>query len=160
MGGMTATLKKTTWPVGHRFKAGATPPALWQWAWEQVGEPPRPLFRRELAGFLRLIGYELPDDTDAQQLWDESAVCKLMERLEAERRWVPLHPLHVHKLTVTERRQHTDRAIATLQLVRDLQNSPIEELIGLMVDAEPREARATVASILRERLREDGTSEP
>ncbi len=161
----TTTTTSTDWPIGHRYRPGVTAPALWKWAWQHVGQTPRPVSTRELPGLLRLIGYdvdiEYATSVAAQgtlgrlphnHRWDADMVCRLIDVLESERRWLPLHPFHRHKLTTTERRQHTQRAVATLETVTQLRQMPVDHLIGLLVDAEPRQARATVATILREQL--------
>lgn len=108
---------------------------------------------RPCMDYCLLRGYMPKPRKDRNQyIWTESDVVAFLDALESLRRWKPLHPCHVHKLSPDELAAH-HLEFAKLKSVASAFNAMNEvEIINLLVASEDPEQRKMLAAALKKKL--------
>ena len=119
-------------------------------AWRAAGLNPRyPMDTRGVLALVRILGYEATKDTLSYHLkrgyfasppklgrdfaWDETSIVAFADSLESTRNWLPLSPIHVHKLTPQERAKHQLEFARLKSLASSYTAMSCDEIINLLV---------------------------
>ena len=152
-------------PTSLPFIEGQTNKNMLAAAWKAAGlRPQYPCSTVHALSLVKLMGYsadnaaigyciqrymDAPKKQGGQFQWEESDVIAFADCLERLRRWVPLHPSHVHKLTPDEYASaHVEAAKKKAALEAFTQMHP-NELINLLVACEEKETREMLAFALK-----------
>lgn len=87
-----------------------------------------------------------------QYVWNESDVVAFLDALESLRRFKPLHPCHVHKLTPSELADHHVEFAKLASAASAFNRMNEVELISLLVASEDVEQRKMLAAALKKKL--------
>ncbi len=156
-------------PQNLKWKRGETAKTLLDWAYQTAGVIPSfPVSTNTVNGLVKLCGYKLshnrlnyvlrerkiktPPKQGNEFLWSERDVMSLLDALEVMRSWLPMHPIHSHKLKVRERLVHVAAAQAEMEIFAWLRKHTAYELVDMLQEAKDFETRSKVATILREKM--------
>ncbi|MHB9081679.1 MAG: hypothetical protein ACYC3X_29785 [Pirellulaceae bacterium] len=156
-------------PVNLKWVPRETARLIMAWAFSLCGVAPTyPMTTPHVKGLVKLCGFKLDHNRlnyifrmkrvkglakQSNELqWQEENILDLMEALEAMRSWIPMHPLHEHKLTPKERLQHIAAAQEDFAIVKYLRSLYTDELVNLLQRADDFETRSMISTVLREKL--------
>ena len=154
-------------PEGLTFQRGETNKTLLRVAWREAGVSPEyPLDTRGVFVLLRIIGYAAgrdrldyclqrgylpsPKKERGQFAWREADVVNFADALESLKAWIPLHPVHVHKLAPHELARAHQEAAARKSAVDAFRAMPPNEVINLLVACDNGETRELLGLVLKE----------
>jgi hypothetical protein len=92
------------------------------------------------------------DSKQYQYVWNESDVVAFLDALESLRRFKPLHPCHVHKLTPSELAAHHVEHAKLASAASAFNAMSENELVNLLAASEDAEQRKMLAAALKKKL--------